>query len=94
MVDDYLNDVRLYLPYFNEENVRKVIQELQDTEGGEIPTVIDSESLENPTYVTWTARGGEQGGILQQRIGRGDPRREQRGERLGSAQQGLSLIHI
>lgn len=56
MVDDYLNDVRLYLPYFNEENVRKVIQELQDTEGGEIPTVIDSESLENPTYVTWTAR--------------------------------------
>ena len=56
MVDDYLNDVRLYLPYFNEENVRKVIQELQDTEGGEIPTVIDSESLENPTYVTLTAR--------------------------------------
>lgn len=56
LVDDYLNDVRLYLPYFNEENVKKVIQELQATEGGEIPTVIDSESLENPTYVTLTAR--------------------------------------
>lgn len=56
MVDDYLNDVRLYLPYFNRENVRSVINELQATEGGEIPTVIDSESLENPTYVTWTAK--------------------------------------
>lgn len=56
MVDDYLNDVRLYLPYFNAETVKKVIQELQATEGGEIPTVIDSESIENPTYVTWTVR--------------------------------------
>lgn len=56
LVDDYLNDVRLYLPYFNEDNVKKVVQELQATEGGEIPTVIDSESLENPTYVTLTAR--------------------------------------
>ncbi len=56
LVDDYLNDVRLYLPYFNAETVKKVIQELQATEGGEIPTVIDSESIENPTYVTWTTR--------------------------------------
>ena len=56
LVDDYLNDVRLYLPYFNEQTVKNVIQELQATEGGEIPTVIDSESLENPVYITWTAR--------------------------------------
>lgn len=54
VVDDSLNDVRLYLPYFNKENVQKVIDELQSTEGGEIPTVVDEESLENQTYVPWS----------------------------------------
>ena len=53
-VDDYLNDVRLFLPYFDREAVKKVVDELQATEGGEIPTVIDSESLENAQYTTWT----------------------------------------
>lgn len=53
-VDDYLNDVRLFLPYFNRDAVKKVIDELQATEGGEIPTIIDSESLENAQYTTWT----------------------------------------
>lgn len=54
MVDDSLNDVRLYLPYFNVDTVKQVIDELQSTEGGEIPTVIDDESLENQVYVPWT----------------------------------------
>ena len=54
LVDDYLNDVRLYLPHFNSDNVKKVIDELQNSEGGDIPTVIDDEELENPAYVTWT----------------------------------------
>lgn len=54
LVDDYLNDVRLYLPYFNAETVKQVVDELQSTEGGEIPTVVDGESLENPVYVPWT----------------------------------------
>lgn len=53
-VDDSLNDVRLYLPYFNIETVKEVIDELQSTEGGEIPTVIDGESLENQVYVPWS----------------------------------------
>lgn len=53
-VDDYLNDVRLFLPYFNRDAVKKVVDELQATEGGEIPTIIDSESLENAQYTTWT----------------------------------------
>ncbi len=53
-VDDYLNDVRLYLPYFNQATVKSVVDELQNTEGGEIPTVIDEESLENQVYVTLT----------------------------------------
>lgn len=54
IVDDSLNEVRLFLPYFNQENVQKVIDELQAAEGGEIPTVVDGESLETQTYDTWS----------------------------------------
>lgn len=53
LVDDSLNDVRLFLPYFNRGTVQKVIDELQ-AEGGEIPTVVDGESLEEQTYDTWS----------------------------------------
>ena len=66
LVDDYLNDVRLFLPYFNQNTVKEVVEELQKTEGGDIPTVIDGESLENPTYVPCnsyavTLKNGEYG---------------------------------
>lgn len=54
VVDDSLNDVRLYLPYFNQDTVQKVIDELQASEGGEIPTVVDGESLGQQVYDTWT----------------------------------------
>lgn len=54
MVDESLNDVRLFLPYFNKDTVKDVIDELQSTEGGELPTVIDGESLEEQVYVPWT----------------------------------------
>lgn len=54
LVDDSLNEVRLFLPYFNKDNVQKVIDELQSTEGGEIPTVVDGESLEDQIYVPWS----------------------------------------
>ena len=54
LVDDSLNDVRLFLPYFNQDTVQKVIDELQATEDGEIPTVVDGESLEDQTYDTWS----------------------------------------
>ena len=53
-MDDSLNDVRLFLPYFNQDTVQKVIDELQATEGGEIPTVVDGESLEEQNYDTWS----------------------------------------
>ena len=55
VVDDSLNDVRLYLPYFNQDTVQKVIDELQTSEGGEIPTVVDGESLGQQVYDTRTA---------------------------------------
>ena len=54
MRDEFLNDVKLYLPHFNKDTVKKVIGELQASEGGDIPTEINGESLEEPTYITWT----------------------------------------
>lgn len=54
LVDDSLNEVRLYLPYFNRDNVTKVIDELQASEGGEIPTVVEGESLGQQVFDTWT----------------------------------------
>ena len=52
--DEFLNDVKLYLPHFSRDNVKKVVEELQSNEGGEIPTEINGESLAEPTYITWT----------------------------------------
>ncbi len=52
--DEFLNDVKLYLPHFSKDNVKKVIDELQSNEGGDIPTEINGESLAEPTYVTYT----------------------------------------
>ena len=34
-VDEVLNDVHLYLPYFNENTVKDVVEALQSAEGGE-----------------------------------------------------------
>jgi len=53
-VDESLNDVRLYLPYFNRDSVKKVIDELQSNEGSDIPTEINGESLEEPHYELWS----------------------------------------
>ncbi len=55
-VDESLNDVHLYLPYFDESTVRDVIDSLQSSEGSEIPTVIEGESYENPAFTTWSIR--------------------------------------
>lgn len=52
--DEFLNDVKLYLPYFNRDTVKKVVDELQSNEGGDIPTEINGESLEEPMYTTWS----------------------------------------
>ena len=55
-VDDTLNDVHLYLPYFNADTVSDVIKELQNEEGGELPTDIYGESLESRVMETLTVR--------------------------------------
>lgn len=61
MRDEFLNDVKLYLPYFDRDTVKKVAEELQANEGSNIPTEINGESLEEPTYVTWTVHTSPRG---------------------------------
>ncbi|MCD8110559.1 MAG: DEAD/DEAH box helicase family protein [Clostridiales bacterium] len=55
-VDDTLNDVHLYLPYFNSETVKEVVEELQNAEGGDIPADIYGESLGDRTIDTLSVR--------------------------------------
>ncbi len=55
-VDEILNDVHLYLPYFNEETVKDVVDALQSTEGGDIPSDIFSESLSGKKFETLTIK--------------------------------------
>ncbi|MBR0512515.1 MAG: DEAD/DEAH box helicase family protein [Ruminococcus sp.] len=58
LVDDVLNDVHLYLPYFDASTVKSVVTELQSAEGGEIPTDVYGESFDQPQYVTYTVKKG------------------------------------
>jgi type III restriction enzyme len=55
-VDDVLNDVHLYLPYFNEDTVKDVVEALQSSEGGDIPTEIYGESSSAKRFETLTVR--------------------------------------
>lgn len=55
-VDDVLNDVHLYLPYFNETTVKEVVDALQNAEGGEIPTDVYGESLSGRHFETLTVK--------------------------------------
>jgi len=52
-VDDSLNDVRLFLPYFDKDTVGKVIEELKSSECGEIPSVVESEEMGSEAYALW-----------------------------------------
>lgn len=57
-VDDVLNDVHLYLPYFDANTVKEVVEALQSAEGGDIPADINGERLDNPQSEVWSVRGG------------------------------------
>lgn len=54
MVDDMLNDVQLFLPHFDADNVKKVVDELQNEEGGELPTDVIGDEIEHGSYVMLT----------------------------------------
>lgn len=56
LVDEALNDVHLYLPYFDEETVKEVITALQSTEGGDIPTDIYDEPAGGKHFETLTIK--------------------------------------
>lgn len=51
--DDTLNEVRLFLPHFNNENVASVIKALQNEEGGDIPADIEGQQYKNDPRETW-----------------------------------------
>lgn len=46
-VDDTLNDVHLYLPYFDVATVTTIVKALQEAEGGELPTDIELLDIES-----------------------------------------------
>lgn len=49
-VDETLNDVRLFLPHFDANTVKEVVNELQNSEGADIPTEILGEEVGNQVY--------------------------------------------
>ncbi|MCR5730523.1 MAG: DEAD/DEAH box helicase family protein [Ruminococcus sp.] len=55
-VDETLNEVRLFLPHFNKDNVEAVMQALQDEEGSDIPADIEGETYGNDSRETWGYR--------------------------------------
>ena len=56
LVDDMLNDVQLFLPHFDSEKVQKVVDELQNEEGGDLPTDVIGEEIGRGSYVMLTSR--------------------------------------
>ena len=55
-VDETLNEVRLFLPHFNKDNVESVMKALQDEEGSEIPADVEGEGYGNGSRETWGYR--------------------------------------
>lgn len=55
-VDETLNEVRLFLPHFNKDNVEAVMKALQYEEGSDIPADIEGESYGNDSRETWGYR--------------------------------------
>lgn len=53
-VDESLNEVRLYLPFFNKVQVDKILKELKNNEGEDIPVDIDKDSMEYSNYKSYT----------------------------------------
>ena len=53
-VDDSLNEVKLFLPYFDEATVRTVIDELRTSECGDIPVDVEGEAVDVVLRAPWT----------------------------------------
>lgn len=48
--DEYLNDVRLFLPHFDMDSTKKIIEDLSANEGDNIPAAVDEEAIAVPKY--------------------------------------------
>ena len=46
-VDETLNEVKLFLPHFNQETVEEVIRSLKEIEGGDLPTEVSGSGIIN-----------------------------------------------
>ena len=55
-VDETLNEVCLFLPHFNKDNVESVMKALQYEEGSDIPADVEGESYGNDSRETWGYR--------------------------------------
>lgn len=55
-VDETLNEVCLFLPHFNKDNVESVMKALQDEDGSDIPADVEGESYGNDSRETWGYR--------------------------------------
>ena len=58
-VDESLNEVHLFLPYFERNTVEEIVTALQANEGGEIPTDIYGEQMGEKTFETWSSKPTE-----------------------------------
>ena len=61
-VDETLNEVRLFLPHFNRENVETVMKALQDEEGSDIPADVEEEPYGGGNRERWGYRPRPQPG--------------------------------
>lgn len=50
-VDEYLNSVNLFLPYFNKETVEKIVKAIKDEDGG-VPTNVEGEAVGDTAPLT------------------------------------------
>lgn len=55
-VDETLNEVKLFLPHFNQDTVDDVIKKLKDIEGGELPTEVLASGLHSSQTQTLSVR--------------------------------------
>ncbi|MCD8385712.1 MAG: DEAD/DEAH box helicase family protein [Bacteroidales bacterium] len=55
-VDETLNEVKLFLPHFNQHSVEDVVKKLKDIEGGDLPTEIESSGLSGSPTQTLSVR--------------------------------------
>ena len=67
--DDILNEVRLYLPYFDKGTVQEIVRELQRSEGETIPTEVIGESLGERKIDTLTVKGVAENVCSEQKSG-------------------------